>query len=148
MSVAPIPPGFHTVTPYFLAEDADRLLGFLEKGLGGEVTERVAGPDDVVLHAQVRLGDSMVMLGQGGGDFPPRPCFLYLYVEDARALYERAVAAGASSIQAPRDEFYGDRTAAVRDVEGNVFWIATHIEDVPPEEVERRAAAARETRDH
>ena len=100
-------------------------------------------PDGRVMHAQVRIGDSPIMMGQAREEWPAMPACIYLYVEDADAGYEKALAAGATSLEVPRDEFYGDRHGSVRDSQGNIWWIATHIEDVSPEEIERRAAEMR-----
>jgi uncharacterized glyoxalase superfamily protein PhnB len=98
-------------------------------------------PDGVVMHAEVRIGDSMVMLSDGGGEWKPMPAVLYLYVPDADATYRRALDAGATSVQEPTTQFYGDRHGGVRDPSGNVWWIATRVEDVSPEELQKRAAA-------
>ena len=87
----------------------------------------------------MRLGDSVVMIGQAREEWPARPAALYVYVEDTDAIYKRALAAGGRSVMEPRDTFYGDRNAGVEDPSGNQWWIATHVEDVPPEEMERRA---------
>jgi PhnB protein len=95
-------------------------------------------PGGRIMHASVRIGDSPVMMGESSADYPSLQMMLYLYLEDSEAAYRRAMAAGASSIQEPKDEFYGDRVAAVRDVFGNQWWMATHIEDVSAEEMERR----------
>lgn len=141
--VKPIPDGYHTVTPYLLAADVRPLLDFLQRGLGAVEVEKMTAPDGSIRHAEVRIGDSMVMLGAAGGDYPPMPCMLYLYVEDVDALYQRALDAGATPVQPPADQFYGDRSGGVRDAAGNQWWMATHVEDVPPDELARRAAAAK-----
>ena len=91
------------------------------------------------MHAQVKIGDSPVMMGEVWGEFPAKTAALYLYVPDTDALYKRALAAGAVSILEPMDMFYGDRNGGVRDFAGNEWCFATHIEDVPPAELERRA---------
>ena len=93
---------------------------------------------------RLRIGDSVVMLGDAHGEHKPLQTMLYVYVDDADAIYQRALAAGATSVQAPVDQFYGDRSGGVKDPFGNLWWIATHIEDVPPEELKRRAQAAME----
>lgn len=139
--VNPIPPGYHTVTPYLIVEDPAALLDFLSAGLGAEVTERMEDGEGVVRHAEVKLGDSMIMLGPARPECPARPSMLYLYVDDSVALYTQALAHGATSVQEPRDEFYGDRVAAVQDAAGNEWWMATHIEDVTPEEMQKRMQA-------
>ncbi len=94
------------------------------------------------MHAQVKIGDSFVMMGEPMGEFQPMPASIYLYVEDTDATYQRALEAGATSIMEPADQFYGDRNAGVKDPFGNLWWIGTHIEDVSPEEIEKRAKAA------
>jgi uncharacterized glyoxalase superfamily protein PhnB len=140
MAVKAIPDGFHSVTPYVLVEDGAKLIEFVQKAFSAELTECMENPDGSVRHAQVKIGDSFVMLGkpQGAG----MPASLYLYVPDCDAVYERALGAGATSIMEPADQFYGDRGAGVTDPCGNLWWIGTHIEDVSPEELKRRAAEA------
>jgi uncharacterized glyoxalase superfamily protein PhnB len=140
MAVQPIPDGFHTVTPYLLVSDAARLIEFLKLAFGAEEVHRTARPDGGIMHAQVRVGDSAVMMGEVGGEWKPMPSMLYLYVADTDAAYKRALQAGATSMMEPADQFYGDRNAGVKDHCGNLWWIATHIEDVSPEELARRAA--------
>jgi PhnB protein len=127
--VKPIPDGYHTVTPYLLVPDAARLLDFLKAALGAEEIVRMAGPDGTVGHAEVRIGDSVVMMGQ-----PPNsnaaPAALYVYLEDCDAAYKRAVAAGGQSTEEPADQPYGDRRAGFKDPAGNTWWLATHIKDM------------------
>lgn len=142
MSVKAIPEGFHSVTPYLLVKDGAKLIEFVERAFGAEQIERLEDPDGTVRHAQVRIGDSFVMLGTPQGE--PMPSSLYLYVPDCDAVYARALEAGATSIMEPADQFYGDRGAGVTDPFGNLWWIGTHVEDVSHEELERRAAEARE----
>lgn len=139
--VKPVPDGYHTVTPYLTVKDAAAQLEFLTRAFGAVETYRMRGPDGAVRHAEVRIGDSMVMVGQARDEWQPRPASLYLYVPDVDATYRSAVAAGGRTIQEPTTHFYGDRSGAVEDAEGNSWWIATHVEDVPPEEIGRRAAA-------
>ena len=143
MSVNPVPEGHHTITPYILVEDPAKFLDFVVDAFSAEVTERVELPDGSVMHGQFKIGDSMVMTGAARDEWPALPTFLHLYVPDADALYTQAMKAGAESLQDPKDEFYGDRTSGVKDPFGNLWWIATHQEDVSPEEIERRAAQAR-----
>lgn len=142
MPVKPIPEGYHTVTPYLTVPGVARLIEFLKQAFGAEEKERMARPDGAVMHAEVRIGDSMVMLGEPSGNFSPMPAMIYLYVDDTDAAYRRALEAGATSMMEPADQFYGDRNAGVKDPSGNLWWIATHKEDVPPEEMKRRAEAA------
>jgi PhnB protein len=142
MPIKPIPEGFHTVTPYLTVENAIGLLAFLKEAFDAKETERLERPDGKIGHAEVRIGDSVVMIGEACGQWKPMPGSLYLYVPDANASYRRAIAAGAKSLMEPADQFYGDRTGGVKDLCGNFWWIATHKEDVPPDEL-RRCAAAR-----
>ncbi len=142
MGVKPIPEGYHTVTPYLAVNGAEKLLSFVKQAFGAEETFRMARPDGPIAHAEVRIGDSMVMMGEAGQAEGGRmPGMLHLYVEDVDAVYQRALDCGATSIRGPEDQFYGDRSAGVKDVCGNQWWIATHIEDVPPEELRRRTEA-------
>jgi PhnB protein len=131
------PDGYNTVTPYLTVKGADRLIDFICNVAGGEVTFRMG--DDTVQHAEVRVGDSVIMIGEAPAE--PMPAMLHLYVEDADSMYKRAIGAGAKSLREPEDQFYGDRTGGVQDEFGNQWWFATHIEDVSPEEMQRRAAA-------
>jgi PhnB protein len=137
----PIPDGYHTVTPYFTVGDAAGLLDFIKKAFDARETFRMAGPDGSIRHAEAKIGDSMVMIGQAGGEWKPRPNTVCLYVPDVDATYKTALAAGATSTREPATQFYGDRSAGVEDAQGNLWWIATHVEDVSPEEVDRRTAA-------
>jgi PhnB protein len=143
MSVKPIPDGFHTVTPYLVVGDAAKLLDFLQAAFDAEVIEKMTLPDGTVNHAMVRIGDSIIMTGTTRPPYPPMPTMLYIYVPDADSLYAKALAAGATSIRELVNEFYGDRVGAVRDVSGNQWWLATHIEDVSPGELRRRNEEAR-----
>lgn len=140
MAVNPIPEGYSTVTPFLLVDDAARLLEFMESAFGATVLEKMLAPDGAVMHALATIGDSRVMLGGASPQWPARPASLYLYVEDCDATYARAIAAGGSSLREPTTEFYGDRSSGVEDPTGNQWWIATHVEDVSPEEMQRRSA--------
>ena len=138
--VKPVPDGYHTVTPYLAVRGAGELLAFLKRAFDAEAVECIE-MDGAVHHAEVRIGDSMVMLGECPEDADPQPAVLYLYVDDADARFQRAGEAGAEVIMEPVDQFYGDRQGAVKDPCGNSWYIATHIEDVSAEEIARRKAA-------
>lgn len=144
MAVKPIPEGFRTVTPYLVVEGAAGLIDFLQQAFDAREVFRMAGPNDTVGHAEVRIGDSMVMLADASAQHPAQSCMICLYVEDVDAVYRRAIAAGATSIKEPANQFYGDRSGGVRDATGTQWWISTHVEDVSPEELQKRAAAAAE----
>ncbi len=139
MTVKPIPDGFHTVTPYMVVADVDRFLDFLKAAFGATATERVPSQDGKTGHAEALIGDSYVMMGRAMEESPALPCMLYLYVPDTDATYAQAVAAGATTMQEPTDMFYGDRNAFVQDPDGNTWCIATHQEDLTPEELAERA---------
>jgi PhnB protein len=135
----PIPDGFHTVTPFVIVDDANQLLNFIKKAFQGETTFIMNDPDGKVMHATAKIGDSIVMVADVMERFPAMPCMLYLYVDDVDTVYQKALKAGGQSLREPTNEFYGDRSAGIKDTWGNQWWIATHIEDVDEEEMERRA---------
>jgi PhnB protein len=141
MAVTPIPAGFHTVTPYLVVQGAAKLIDFLKQAFDAKEIMRMPLPDGTIMHAEVKIGDSIVMMGDARGEMKPMPAAIYLYVNDADATYQRALRAGATSTMEPADQFYGDRSAGVKDPVGNQWWIGTHIEDVPPDELARRAEA-------
>jgi uncharacterized glyoxalase superfamily protein PhnB len=141
MAVKPIPDGYHSVTPYLVVQGAATLIEFLKRAFEATETFRMAHQDGTVMHAEVKIGDSIVMMGEARGDHKPIPACIYLYVNDADAVYKRALQAGATSQMEPTDQFYGDRHGGVMDPVGNLWWIATHVEDVAPEELKRRAEA-------
>lgn len=141
MAVKPIPDGFHSVTPYLVVPGVAKLIDFMKQAFGAREIERMAMPDGTIMHAEVRIDDSIIMMGESSAQHPAAPTHLYLYVKDADAVCRRALQAGASSVMEPADQFYGDRHGGVKDPSGNTWWIATHIEDVSREEIERRAKA-------
>jgi PhnB protein len=142
MAAKPVPDGYHTVTPYLIVPGAAQLIDFLKQVFDAEEIVRMARSDGRIMHAEVRIGDSMIMLGDAAEEAHARLGMIHLYVPDADAAYRRALASGATSLQEPKDQFYGDRSGAVADPLGNHWWIATHVEDVAPEELARRAEAA------
>lgn len=139
--VKPIPEGFHSVTPYLVVDNASKLVEFLQRAFGATEMHRSVMPDGSITHAEVRIGDSPVMIGQAREPWKPRPSTLYVYVEDVDAVFRKAVEAGGKSLQEPKDQFYGDRSGGVEDPCGNQWFMATHIEDVSHEESQRRFAA-------
>ena len=140
MAVKAIPEGYHSVTPYLVVRDVAGLIDFLKGAFGATELFRTSAGGGI--HAEVRIGDSIVMMGEGPGH-DPIPAMLHLYVDDADATYQRALRRGATSLEAPMDTFYGDRRAGVLDAFGNRWYIATHIEDVPPDQMAARAEAAK-----
>jgi len=134
MPVNPIPSGYHTVTPYLTIHGATELLQFVKDAFGAREIECVRSSKGRVQHAQVTIGDSFLMMGEAPPDFSPMPCTLYLYVESVDQWFERAVKAGGEILEPLENKFYGDRTAAVMDKSGNRWYLATHVEDVSPED--------------
>jgi PhnB protein len=139
MAVTPIPEGYHSVTPYLTVSDPGALIDFVKQAFGAEEILRMERADGSIGHAEVRIGDSVVMLGGANEQWGAMPGMVHLYLEDVDAAYQRALEAGAESVQEVADQFYGDRSGGVRDRLGNVWWIATHVEDVPEDEMARRA---------
>jgi PhnB protein len=149
MAVKPIPEGYHTVTPYLIVKGAAQALDFYQRALGARESVRMPGPEGKIMHAEIEIGDSKIMLAdefpQMGAVSPQSlggtPVGICLYVPDADALYQRAVTAGAKVERPLQNQFYGDRSGTVIDPYGHKWTIATHIEDVAPEEMQRRMAA-------
>jgi PhnB protein len=142
MSVQPIPQGYHSVTPYLTVRGAPKVIEFLRQAFGAQFThEPVKRPDGNIMHAELKIGDSRVMIAEESEQMKASPSSLYLYVPDVDATYQRAVKAGGKSVTEPVDMFYGDRFGSVKDSSGNSWNVATHIEDVPEKELATRAEA-------
>ncbi len=149
MPVKPVPDGYHSVTPYLIVRGAARAIEFYGRAFGAVELMRMPQPDGRIGHAELRIGDSPVMLADEHPEIGARspetvggsPVTLMLYVPDVDATVARAVAAGARVTRPVADQFYGDRSGAVADPFGHLWFVATHVEDVPPDEMERRRAA-------
>jgi len=131
------------VTPYLVVEGATKLIDFLKRAFDAVETERLPAPGGMISHAEMRIGDSVVMIGDARPVASAMPAMFYLYVPDVDRTYRRAFDAGATSLEPPADQFYGDRCAGVVDPTGNKWWIATRIEELTHEELGRRAAGAK-----
>jgi PhnB protein len=141
MAVKPIPEGYHTITPFLTVQGADKLIDFLQQVFAAKEIERMTNADGTIKHAEMRIGDSVVMISESSGEWRPMPGAFYLYVNDTDATYKRALQAGATSLKEPANTFYGNRESGVKDQFGNYWWIATHVEDVTPEEMQKRFEA-------
>ena len=142
MAIKPIPDGFHSVTPILTVNGAARLIDFATRAFDAKQLHRMESPDGSIMHAELKIGDSIVMVSDAkGGQCQPMPTSLYLYVKDADAVYRQALRAGGTSTMEPADQFWGDRMGAVKDPVGNHWMIGTHKEDVPPATLKERAEA-------
>ena len=151
-SVKPVPAGYHTATPYLVVRGGARAIDFYKKAFGAQERFRLSrGDSGGIAHAEIAIGDSHVMLAdespEAGSRSPESlggsPASVFLYVEDVDDVFRKAVAAGAKPTLTPQNMFWGDRYAKVSDPFGHQWQIATHVEDVPPAEMERRMAAVR-----
>ena len=147
--VKPIPDGYPRVTPYLIVDGGSAAIDFYTSVLGAKERMRMGGPDGKVGHAELEIGDSMIMLADEFPEMGARspkavggsPVTIHLYVEDVDKTFEQALSAGATSSRDVEDKFYGDRGGEFEDPFGHRWSIATHVEDVPEEEMEKRAAA-------
>jgi PhnB protein len=149
MSVGPVPEGYHSVTPYLVADGAAAALAFYERVFGARLLMRLDGPGGKIGHAEIQIGTSRLMLAdehpemgiRGPRSIGGSPVSLVLYVPDVDAVVAAAVAAGAKLRRPVEDKFYGDRMGSIEDPFGHVWHVSTHVEDVAADELERRAAA-------
>jgi PhnB protein len=150
MATKPIPEGYHTVTPYLAVDDAAAAIEYYKKAFGAKERGRMDAPDGRIGHAEIEIGDSLVMLADDFPQFATRSpkelggtsVSVFMYVEDVDAVVKQAVDAGATVAMEVADQFWGDRFGSVQDPFGHVWSLATHVEDVPPEEMAERAKAA------
>ena len=148
--VKPIPDGYASLTPYLVVKGAARAIDFYKRAFGATELFRMDGPNGSVGHAEIRVGNSVLMLADESPEMGAKspqsiggsPVSLMLYVEDVDKVFARAVKEGATVKRPVADQFYGDRTGGLVDPFGHSWWVATHKEDVPPEEMKKRAAAA------
>lgn len=138
MAVKPIPDGYHTITPFIVVKNIQGLIKFLKEALDAKEIFKMETPDGKVMHAEIKIGDSIIMMGESSDKYPPKTAALYVYVKDVDKTYKQAIKAGATSTMEPANQFYGDRTAGLSDDFGNTWWLGTHVEDVPPDEIKRR----------
>ena len=150
MSVKPIPEGYTSLTPFLCIDGAAAAIDFYKAVLGATERFRLGGPDGKVGHAELEIGDSVIMLADEHPEMDARgpktvggtPVSLHVYVEDADSVFERAIEAGGEALRPVEDKFYGDRAGSFEDPFGHQWHVATHVEDIPPDEMSKRAAEA------
>ena len=130
-SVKPVPEDRHTVTPYLVVADAPRIIEFMQDAFGGTVLEKHMTPEGQVMHAEVRIGDSVVMIGESNEEWSGFKAMIHLYMPDVDAVYARAIDAGARPVREPETMDYGDRSGGVEDSSGTQWWIATRVAERP-----------------
>jgi PhnB protein len=148
MAVKPIPDGYHTVTPYLIVHDGAGALEFYAKAFGASELFRMAAPGGKIGHAEIRIGDSVIMLAdeypemgfRGPQSLGGSASSILLYVDDVDSRFKQAIAAGGTEMRPVQDQFYGDRSGTLKDPFGHVWTISTHKEDLTPEEIDRRHA--------
>ena len=147
MPAKPVPEGYHTLTPYLAVDDAKAAIDFYQRAFGAKERVRMPGPDGMIAHAELEIGDSKVMLADPFPQASTRPpkelggtsVGVFVYVENVDEVFQQAVDAGATATMEPDDQFWGDRFGSVTDPFGHSWQISTHVEDVPPEEMEKRS---------
>jgi PhnB protein len=147
MPAQPVPEGYHTLTPYLAVDDATAAIDFYQRAFGAKERVRMLGPDGMIAHAELEIGDSKVMLADPFPQASTRPpkelggtsVGVFVYVENVDEVFQQAVDAGATPTMEPDDQFWGDRFGSVTDPFGHSWQISTHVEDVPPEEMEKRS---------
>jgi PhnB protein len=148
--VSAIPAGYHTATPYLVVNDAKRAIEFYKKAFGATEVNKMEGPNGKIAHAEIKIGDSTIMLsdempgasGKSPQSLGASTCSIFLYVEKVDSVFNQAIGAGAKAEMQPQDQFWGDRFGKLADPFGHLWGIATHIEDVKPEEMQKRAKEA------
>lgn len=148
MAVKPIPEGYHSVTPYLIVKGAAQAIDFYKKAFGATELMRFPGPNGTVAHAEIKIGDSPIMLadeGQGNYRSPEAfggsPISLMIYVENVDKVFDQAISTGAKSVRPVVDQFYGDRSGTLTDPFGHTWTVGTHVEDVSMQEMQRRMEA-------
>ena len=137
----PVPEGYHTITPYLVVDGAEKIIRFVKDAFAAQpVFEPMTRPDGKIMHAEFKIGDSVVMIADSSERAQATSDMLYLYVPNVDAVYQKALKAGGKSLMEPMDQFYGDRSGSVMDPAGNRWFIATHVEDVSPADLKKRAA--------
>lgn len=139
MAVNYKPEGLSVVSPYLVVESVERLFDFLKATFDAVEIERIKRPDGTIAHGEVRIEDAVIMSGQARAGQAPMENMIHVYVKDVDLVFKKAIENGATPVMEPEDQFYGDRSGGVKGPMGNIWWIATHIEDLTSEEIQARA---------
>ncbi len=148
-SVKPIPDGYHAITPYLMVKEAAKAIDFYKKVFSAQERMRMPGPGGKIMHAELQIGDSVIMLADehpeleamSPATYGGTPVSIMLYVPDVDVVFKKAIASGSKELRPLQDQFYGDRSGTLTDPFGHKWTVATHVEDVSPEEMEKRMSA-------
>lgn len=138
MKVKPIPEAFENVIPFLVCSDTQKVIDFAVKVFGASVDDISKSDAGTIMHATIHIRNSAIMLSEASEQYPSKPVMMYIYVEDVDQIYKKGIEAGGESLREPTNEFYGDRSCGLKDVSGNQWWVASHVEDVSPEEIQKR----------
>jgi PhnB protein len=147
-AVRAVPEGLYTITPYLVVDNAIDLIEFLKQAFDARETFMHKTQEGKIMHSTVTIGNSTLMITDTMDGMPAQTGMFYLYLENVDDVFQKALNAGGTTVRDVRDEFYGDRAGALKDKWGNVWWIATHMEDVKPDELERRSKEMQDKREH
>ncbi|MBZ0202901.1 MAG: VOC family protein [Ignavibacteria bacterium] len=138
MSVKPIPAGFENVIPFLVCNDTQKVIDFAVDVFGAKVDDISKNDKGTIMHATIHIRSSAIMLSEASKEYPPNSAMIYIYVDNVDDVYKKGIEAGGESLREPTNEFYGDRSCGLKDISGNQWWIASHVEDVSPEEIQKR----------
>lgn len=131
------PENYNTVCPYLMVDSIEKQIEFLQTVFGADMKENLKNADGVTMHGEVKVGDTVIMMGRGSAGFPSQPSMNYVFVNDADLTYNKAMELGSTSVSEPTDQFYGIRDGGFKDLHGNTWFVAQHLKDVSVEEMEK-----------
>jgi PhnB protein len=134
---SPAPFSYSTVCPYLIVESVEKQIAFLHEVFGAEIKESLKNGEGIIMHGEVKIGDTVIMIGRGSAGFSLHPAMNYVYVQDVNLTYNKAIETGAASVYEPADRFYGVREAGFKDMHNNTWYVAQHVKDVSVEEMEK-----------
>jgi PhnB protein len=137
---SPAPANYSTVCPYLIVESVEKQIAFLHEVFNAEIKESLKNGEGIIMHGEVKIGDTVIMMGRGSVGFSPHPAMNYVYVQDVNLTYHKAIKTGAESIYEPADRFYGVLEAGFKDIHGNTWYVAQHVKEVSTENMEKSFA--------